>query len=252
MRQRKTMRNTVRSGRRVAYWTVLCLLIGAAAGVHPQSASTSLDHVVAAVNNRPILASDITDQIQLSVLEPEEGALTPQRALEELISQALVQQQIRQQEALAIEAHPGEIETRLNEIRSSLPSCVRAGCASANGWNRFLDERQLTERRVRAYLKFRIEILNFIEQRFRAGISLDDEEVQSYYREHLLPQYRAGEKPPTLESVSKLIQEILLEQRVNDLFDDWLNNLRQEGDVEILDPSYEAADSTKAPREANQ
>lgn len=228
------------------------LLIGAAAGAQTQSAPVSLDHVVAAVNDRPILASDIADQVQLSILEPTEGVLTPQRALEELISQALIQQQIRQKEALAVEAQPAEIDARLKEIRSTLPACVHAACATADGWKSFLDAHQLTERRVRSYLKFRIEILNFIEQRFRAGISLDDEEIQNYYREHLLPQYRTGETPPALESVSKRIQEILLEQRVNDLFDVWLNNLRQEGDVELLDPAYGAANSAKAPREASQ
>lgn len=250
MRRQKTTRNTGRMALRGACAAALCLLIGAAAGAQPQGAAVSLDHVVAAVNNRPILASDIVDLIQLSILEPNESILTPQRALDELINVTLIQQQIRQQDAQDVEAQPAEIETRLNEIRSSLPACVRANCTTADGWKRFLDTHQLTEQRVRIYVKFRSEILNFIELRFRSGIIVDDNEIQSYYRERLLPQYRAGETPPALESVSKRIQEILLEQRVNELFDVWMNNLRQEGGVEVLDPAYETA--AKAMREASQ
>jgi hypothetical protein len=37
--------------------------------------------------------------------------------------------------------------------------------------------------------------------------------------------------------VAPRIEEILLQQQVNTLFDDWLANLRKEGDVEVLDPS---------------
>ena len=55
--------------------------------------------------------------------------------------------------------------------------------------------------------------------------------------ETLLPQYAAGEAIPPLDKVAPRIEEILLEQQVNVLFDDWLNNLRKQGDVEVLDPA---------------
>jgi hypothetical protein len=56
-----------------------------------------------------------------------------------------------------------------------------------------------------------------------------------------LPQYKPGEAVPTLDKVSPRIQEILLQQKVNVLFDDWLQNLRKQGDVQVLDPSLEPA-----------
>jgi len=37
--------------------------------------------------------------------------------------------------------------------------------------------------------------------------------------------------------VSPRIQEILLQQQVNALFGEWLQNLRKQGDVEVLDPA---------------
>jgi hypothetical protein len=97
----------------------------------------------------------------------------------------------------------------------------------------------LTPERVTAYLRYRLEILRFIEQRFRQGIRISQEQIADYYNKTLLPQYKPGEPIPSLSEVAPRIQEILLEQQVNVLFDSWLTNLRQQGDVEILDPALE-------------
>jgi hypothetical protein len=43
-----------------------------------------------------------------------------------------------------------------------------------------------------------------------------------------------------LDQVAPRIQEILLEKQVNVLFDAWLTNLREQGDVEVLDTSLES------------
>jgi len=205
-----------------------------------------LDTVVAIVNRHVILASDIDDEIRLSVLDPGragQGDLTPKRALDQLISQALIQQQIRREDAQAVEPSDAEVNARLIEIRKELPACVHQNCASDAGWVAFLLEHNLTPERIDAYLRFRLEILSFIEQRFRPGIRITPQEIDSYYRKTLLPQYSAGEAIPPLDRVSPRIEEILLQQQVNLLFDEWLTNLRKQGDVEILDPALESADT---------
>ena len=191
------------------------------------------------VNNHVILASDLDDEIRLSVLDPNrvgQAALTQQRALEQLISRALIEQQIRQEDMQAIEPSQQEVNARLDEIRRQLPVCVRQNCASDAGWNAFLKSHGLTPERVEAYLRYRLEILSFIEQRFRQGIEISQQQIETYYHDTLLPQYAPGESIPPLDQVAPRIQEILLEQQVNMLFDNWLNNLRQQGDVEVLDP----------------
>jgi hypothetical protein len=202
-----------------------------------------LDRVVAVVNNQAILASDVDEEVRLAVLDPERaglGILTPQRALEQLISRALIQQQIRQEDAQAARPSQDEIDARLKEIRNEVPACVHFNCASEEGWKAFLAARGLTQERVETYLRRRIQILRFIEERFRQGILIAPEEIQTYYRETLLPQYAAGEAIPTLDEVAPRIEEILLQRQVNTLFDDWLRNLRRQGDVEVLDPALEA------------
>ncbi len=201
-----------------------------------------LDSVVAVVNRHPILASDIDEEMRLSVLDASrtgQGVLTRHRALELLISRTLIQEQIHRDEVRAAEPTADEVSARLFEIRKELPACVHQNCATDAGWNAFLAAHDLAPDLVDVYFRNRLEILRFIEQRFRPGIRISPQDIEDYYRNTLLPQYTPGETVPPLERVSPRIEEILLQQHVNVLFDEWLTNLRKQGDIEILDPTLE-------------
>jgi peptidyl-prolyl cis-trans isomerase SurA len=216
---------------------------------HAQQDAVILDRVVAVVNRHPILASDLDDEIRLSIIDPNQigkSTLTRQHALEQLISQTLVEQQIRQEDAGAALPTKEEVDARIAELRRQLPACVHQNCASDAGWNAFLAANNLTPEQVAAYTRHRMELLKFIELRFRAGIGISRPEIETYYRETLLPQYHPGESVPPLEQVASRIEEILLEQQVNVLFDQWLDNLRKQGDIEVLDPSLETAQARGA------
>jgi peptidyl-prolyl cis-trans isomerase SurA len=202
-----------------------------------------IDKVVAVVNNQAILASDLDNEIRLSVLDPNrggQGVLTRAHALNQLIGRDLIQQQIRQDDAQAALPSQAEVNDRITEIRRQLPNCVRENCATEAGWKAFLAAHGLSQPRVENYLRYRMEILRFIEQRFRQGVSISQREIETYYHDTLLPQYATGETRPPLDQVSSRIQEILLQQRVNVMFDEWLDNLRKQGGVEVLDPALGA------------
>ena len=203
-----------------------------------------LDRVVAVVNNQAILLSDLDEEMRLAVLEPGDGSgsISPAMALDHLISRALIQQQMRQEEILRAEPTQAEVAARIAQLRAELPICVRQKCSSAEGWHAFLASHRLDQDYIERYLANRIEILRFLEQRFRTGIRVEREDVEAYYRTTLVPQYRAGEKPPSLDEVAPRIEEILLQQRVSIVVDDWLNSLRRQGEIEILDPALEPAE----------
>jgi len=209
------------------------------------STQVVLDRAVAVVNKHVILASDLDDEIRLSILEPNGGAgeLSPQQALDQLISRTLIEQQIRQEDVQAIEPTQEQVNARMEELRKELPACVDANCSSDEGWKAFLASHGLTPARVESYLRYRLEILAFIEQRFRQGIQISQQQIETYYHDTLLPQYKPGETAPLLDQVAPRIQEILLQQQVNALFDSWLTNLRQQGNVEVLDPALESAET---------
>ncbi len=224
------------------------MLVMAAAVAYAQTPApepiTVLDRVVAVVNNRAILASDVASEQRFAVLDPERtnhNRLGPKRALQVLISRALIQQQIRQEDATASEPPSDEVDARLTELRKELPACVRANCATDAGWSVFLATNGLTAEQVESYLRLRLQVLHFIETRFSQGIRIAPHDIETYYRDTLLPQYAKGTAPPPLEKVSPRIEEILLQQQVNVMFGTWLDNLRKQGDVEVLDPSLESA-----------
>ena len=237
------------SRRTASRWNALLLQAALAAGtiqaqaVGP-SAPVVLDRVVAVANGRAILSSDVQEEVLLSVLEPSEtqGVKdSPPEALERLISRTLIRQQIREEDARTIEPTRQEVEERISQMRKQLPICVREDCATDPGWKAFLVEHGLTEARVETYLRGRMQILRFIEMRFRQGIQISQEEIETYYRNTLLPQYRTGQSAPPLDQVAPRIQEILLQQQVSAMFDGWLDSLRKQGEVEILDSSLETA-----------
>jgi peptidyl-prolyl cis-trans isomerase SurA len=215
--------------------------------------SITLDRVIAVVNRQVILQSDLEDEMQLSVLDPSTNGNTSdtkQQALDRLISRTLIQQQIQQENIPAAEPTTAQIAARLKEIRTDLPACVRADCASDAGWNDFLARHELSPSRVDKYLRTRLEILSFIELRFRQGIRITPEDIETYYRDTLLPQYPSAQTPPPLQQVSSRIEEILLQQRVNAMFDTWLSNLRSQGQIQVLDSSLERASADDgAPKE---
>lgn len=218
-------------------------ILSAFAQAPPSPKPIVLDSVVAIVNRQAILESDVDEEIRLSVLDPAitgEGSLTPAHALEQLISRALIDQQLRREDMQSVEPKQETVNIRLAEIRKELPACVRRNCASDAGWAAFLAAHELTPERVEANLRYRLEILSFIELRFRSGIHISPQDIETYYKNTLLPQYVSGESVPTLQKVSPRIEEILLQQQVNLMFDEWLTNLRRQGDVEVLDPSFES------------
>lgn len=82
-------------------------------------------------------------------------------------------------------------------------------------------------------------ILRFIDLRFRSGIRIAPDQISAYYQKTLVPALEKNhETAPALSDVSGRIQEILLEQQVSGLFQDWLSSLRDQGNIRIVDEAY--------------
>jgi peptidyl-prolyl cis-trans isomerase SurA len=224
-----------------------CRTLRAQAG-NPNASPIVLDRVEAVVNNQAILTSDIENELRLAVLDPSSGTrrrpLTARRALQLLISRTLIQQQIGQGYVQAPAPTDAEVAARVKMIREQVPACISANCSTDAGWQAFLKENDLTEDEVSDYIRLRLVVLAFIENRFRQGIQISHQQVEKYYNETLLPEYPKGQTPPSLETVAPRIEEILLQQQVNVLFGAWLNDLRKQGEVEILDKALEPTTDT--------
>jgi hypothetical protein len=209
-----------------------------------------LDRVIAIVNGDVLLESDVQEEVRFAKLEPvgvPSGSDSLRRAAQRLISRTLILQQVKEQQLSAISVTKSDVQKQLEEIRKTLPACRQYDCSTDAGWKKFLAANLLTEQDVEEHWRQRLQILRFIDIRFRAGIRISKQEVADYYQSSIIPGYKNDkEKPPSVETLTPRIQEVLLQKHVNGLLQDWLKTLRQEGSVQILDPAYGQSSGTSA------
>lgn len=221
-------------------------MVGQQAPIASQPADNAAMHrlnaVVAVVNQQVVLNSDVDEEMRLVHLLPGGNRQdnSASAALERLITRLLIEQQIRIEDPAQLNPDPKDVEVSLIGLRQDLPGCKLTDCMASAGWAAFLAGLDLTPEEVAAYWKDRYAVLSFIEQRFRSGIRISPDEIANYYQKTLLPQYHNPADAPPLKTVSDRIQEVLLQQRVNGLLDEWVTSLRDQGQVEIFDPSLRA------------
>jgi len=210
----------------------------------PAQTGTKLDRVVAIVNNDLILDSDVDQERRLEALQPyRESAQSfdRDRAIERLINRDLILQQAELQAQDAVT--DAQLNQETDALRKNIPDCKnkKFDCETKSGWDSFLASNGFTEADFTQRWRERMEVLRFIEQRFRAGIKITPEEIQAYYTKTMLPEYaKQNTKAPPLDTLTDRIQEVLLEQRVSGLLGDWLKSLRAQGSVVVLHAGEEA------------
>lgn len=197
---------------------------------------TPLDHIVAVVNGDLILESDVQTEQRFDAFQPlrAETTETRDKILERLIDRDLILQQMKDQPQPAIP--DAEVDAQLAMVRKDLPECAAYHCDTDAGWTKFAAEHGFSVAEVRDRWRLRMEVLRFIEQRFRMGIRISQTEIDDYYTNKLIPAYQKSHAiPPAKASINDRIEEILLQQQVTGLLEDWLKALRAQGTVRILD-----------------
>lgn len=217
----------------------------------------NLDHVVAVVGSDVILQSDVWQEMHFSALDPLRvlpGQNTPASSLRRLIDRTLIMQQMTEQQQPVTTPVP-EVMKAVADLRRTIPACEQYHCASDEGWDAFLKANGLDSEEVQERWSQRLAITHFIDLRFRSGIHIASDQISSYYQKTLVPALeKDSEKAPPLDAVSSRIHEILLQQQISGLFQDWLSSLRDQGNVRIVDQAYSAdLDTTNAnPGNQNQ
>jgi hypothetical protein len=226
----------------VCAWAQAQAAATGAAQAQPSEADlVTLDRVVAIVNGDLILESDVESEARFAAFQPFSEAKTSTRdeLIERLIDRALIEQQMTLQPEAAI--GDAEVDAELTTLRKSIPKCQVYHCETDAGWEKFVADQGFTVDEVRERWRQRMEVLRFIEERFRMGIRIKQEEIDAYYKTTMLPGYaKENVSPPAEVTLADRIQEILLQQQVDKLLDDWLTALRAQGSVRVLKPGEEA------------
>lgn len=87
----------------------------------------------------------------------------------------------------------------------------------------------MTEVDVRGRVAQEELVLRLIDQRLRPSATPSDDDVAAYYRSVFVPAFQksnGGTAAPPLSAVEDQIREVLVQKRINELLDQWIEELK--------------------------
>ena len=204
------------------------------------NAGETLDRIVATVDRHPITRSDVEQEARFNHLtEGRDGQITQDdevAALERLVDRNLIADQVAVFGVVPVTKE--DMDARVAEMRKQLP-----GAETDPGWHRLLSQYGLTDEEISSRVTQEIQMLRFIDLRFRSEVRVGPRAVQTYYDTKFVPEMKKKSMapPPPLDQVQDQIEAILREERVNALISDWLKTLRTQSRIQTFDPSLPLA-----------
>ncbi|MEO6120221.1 MAG: SurA N-terminal domain-containing protein [Terriglobales bacterium] len=216
-----------------------CALLLAQAAV----AQSTIDRVVAVVNKKVITHSDWDEQERFEALvngRAPESVEFSLASLDRLVDQQLMREQIDHVRFDPLS--PEQIAAQVATVRRQ----VAPGMDDAQ-WRALLAKYSLSEAEFSARVAAQVEVMRFVDLRFRPSVHVEGDQVESYYKQSLVPELmKAGAREdsmPPMKEVEPKIRGILAEQRLNEILRMWLTSLRAQGRVKRMLPENPAAKS---------
>lgn len=144
------------------------------------AAATTIDRLAVIVNQHAIKLSDLQRDLRLTEFMNGQsldlGSDARRRSADRLIDQTLIRDEVAHGGfRRATDSDAGNMLSRLREQRfGGSESRLRAE----------LSRYGLSEEQLHEQLLWQLTVLRFIDQRFRPGIDISDEEVRAYYSQH--------------------------------------------------------------------
>lgn len=197
-------------------------------------AQATIDRVVAVVNKRVITQSDWDQQERFEALvngRAPESVDFSAASLDRLVDQQLMREQIEHVrfEPLSADQIAAQVASVRKQIAASLDNTQ---------WRALLAKYSLSEEEFAGRVAAQIEVMRFVDLRFRPSVHVESESVETYYKQSLVPELmKAGSKEdtlPSLQDVEPKIRGILQEQKLNEMLRMWLTSLRSQGRIKRL------------------
>ena len=191
----------------LALCLAVCLLAGPVL-----SAQEVVDRVVARIENDVILLSDVRLLAHYQLLV-EGKAESDSEILDRLIDQWIV----RNEANIARTPKPGDAD-----IDRAIQRLIR-GFASPQDYEARRKLAGLSESDVRRVTTDQLFLNSYLDSRFRPTVHVDEQAVQDFYNNALLPRAHArGTTPPTLDAAHDYIQDALIQRGIDQQAERWL------------------------------
>jgi hypothetical protein len=200
----------------VVIFLILCHL--------PASAET-VEEVVAAVGETPILHSDIVLAELVELVEHAAGESQPAYAARLLDARINLELQFRDLE------ESGTLYRLTYDVASSNATLIdRAG--GEDVVSRELEAQGLTPGDLEELSLRLASSTAYIEQRLKPRIRVTPEEIQTTYQDVVVAEMAAaGQQPPPLDEVRNHIRRLLFERKLNNEIEAWLATAAEQHEV---------------------
>jgi len=222
----------------------IALLLSISVELH---AGELLDRIVATVNGQVILQSDWDDEVHFEAFmsgRAPENVTAEQRkaALDRLVDQDILREQMRMTDLKP--ASDDAIKKQIDDVKNE-----QLREHPGQSWETILSQYQLTDKVVEDHVAAELEQLELVDLRFRPSIQISSADIEKYYRQKIVPKLPASD-PLSLNDAVPKIKEILIQERINQLLNSWLETLRSQAQIKVLsaDKSSDASPSMQETR----
>jgi len=188
-----------------------------------------IDRTVAVVGDRAITASEVEEQIALEELDtdgqPDRSPESYREVVQRLVRLRLVQREIE------LTGFVGPTDEQITEQMENL----RREFGGAAQLHQALADHDLTEAVLEGFLRQQLDFALFVDFRFRTGLVIPPEEVEEYYTSEYRRRLLVSSAPPPLDQVYELLESELVERRVDPLLNDWINRMRSQTRITIVE-----------------
>ncbi len=195
-----------------------------------------IDRLAVTVDRMVITESDILSHLRIAAFlnqtAVETGASARRAAAERMVEQVLVRRDMEISRYPA--PGPEDVEPVLQDV-------LRERRMDDAGYRMALEQFGVTDEELRENLLLQLTVLRFIEYRFRPGVTLDDEEVEAYYRDQFEPAWtqRNTSPAPELDDVRADIEDILIQEHVDVALDQWLEQAAAQAHIRYRQEAFE-------------
>jgi peptidyl-prolyl cis-trans isomerase SurA len=210
----------------------LALLVSALVLTPARADAEVIDRILATVNGRVILQSDLDDALCFEALlsnrsQAQFTADDRRAALDRLIDQELLREQMKS--ADFPHATDSEVAAHVADARKLYPQAV-----SDDAWQSLLARFQFSEKDLLDHIRQQIDLMRLVDARLRPSVQIDSKSIEAYYRDQFVPRLKqSGASEVPLAEVSNKIRELLTQEKVSEMLVSWLQTLRSESQVRL-------------------
>ncbi len=192
-----------------------------------------LDRIAVIVGKHVIKESDIERDLRLTDFLNSAPLVITSQAKHESADRLIDQESIRQEIAT------GDYERAKDSDAAALQAQLVKDCfaGSEARFRTALSQYGLTPDELHEQLLWQLTVLRFIDQRFRVGVFVSDDEVRAYYDQHKA-EFQRKHPGATFEKIEPEIRNSLEGQRVNENFEEWLKLARTRNRVEFKQEAF--------------